>query len=41
MFRSPPGERFESRILPGLVIKQDWLWEPKPMSEVLAELGLG
>lgn len=41
MFRSALRERFESRALPGLIIEQDWLWEPKPMSEVLAELGLG
>lgn len=40
MFRATPSERFESAILPGLGIEQDWLWEPKPMSEVLSLLGL-
>ena len=40
VFRSTAGERFESQVLPGLAVEQEWLWEPKPMLEVLAALVL-
>ncbi|MEO8541553.1 MAG: Uma2 family endonuclease [bacterium] len=40
VFRASTSGRFESSVLPGLSIDDDWLWEPKPMIEVLAVLGL-
>jgi Uma2 family endonuclease len=40
IFRAAAQGRFESTVLPGFALESDWLWEPKPVGEVLSLLGL-